>query len=1094
MSLLARLSLANRGLVALIAVVITLFGVFTLPQLKQQLLPSLEFPGAFIVAAYPGASPDVVEQQVTEPLENSIQGIEGLSKVNSTSREGSATVQVEYEFGTDLDSAVNQMQTAINRIRPQLPDNVDPTVFAGSTDDLPVLVIAASIKDDERALADRLRTQVVPELEGVDGVRTVNVSGAREQIVKITPNPAKMAAAKVSPAAIPTALQTNGVTIPAGTISDQGKTYAVQTGGAIDSIDDLKAIYLPAGPGGKATKLGDVTDVVEDLAPATSFTRTNGTASLGIEIFGSPDGNAVQTSHEVRDKLADLGAAANSDLTVVFDQAPFVEKSIDSLTTEGLLGLVMAVIVILVFLLSVRSTLVTAVSIPLSVLVALIVLYLGDYSLNLLTLGALTIAVGRVVDDSIVVLENIKRHLGYGESKRTAILTGVREVAGAVTASTLTTVAVFAPIALVGGFVGQLFAPFAITVTVALLASLLVSLTVVPVLAYWFLRPAGTGADEQRVRAEAEAKELRSPLQKAYLPVIRFATVKRWTTVAIGLVVLFGTFFLGTRLETNFLDDSGGNSLAMQQELAPGSGLAQTDAAAKEVEAILARTDGVESYQVSAGGSGLPWEGAAGGRSANYSLTLREGVESKDVEAKLRDEVGKLSNAGEFTFGGGGGAQADQLAIVVRAADQATLASAAEQVRAALADTAGVVDVQSGLSESSTRFDITLNRDAAAAYGMTDASIGQLVAATMRGAPAGQITVDGQRVDVVVQGGTPPATVEELRALPVGPVRWNGRPVTLGSVATVESAQGPLEINRIDGDRSVTVTGTATGSNLGKTTADLTKRLDALTLPGGATWEVGGVSADQADAFADLLMAVLAAIAIVFVIMVATFRSLVQPLILLVSVPFAATGAIGLLLVTGTPMGVPALIGMLMLVGIVVTNAIVLMDLINQYRDQGMSVKDAVVEGGRRRLRPILMTAVATIFALLPMALGLTGEGGFISQPLAVVVIGGLISSTLLTLVLVPTLYTMVEGTKERIRLRRAAKTAAAAEPEPSSSNGHKTFDDVAPNQVATPAGSPLQRTADPDPSRPSAALIEGTDQFEVLRLPRNRPRPPSED
>ncbi|MEV4621221.1 efflux RND transporter permease subunit [Asanoa sp. NPDC049573] len=1088
MSLLARLSLANRGLVALIAVVITLFGVFTLPQLKQQLLPSLEFPGAFIIATYPGASPEVVEQQVTEPLENSIQGIDGLDKVNSTSREGSATVQVSYEFGTDLDNAVNQMQTAINRIRPQLPDNVDPTVFAGSTDDLPVLVLAATIRDDERALADRLRTQVVPELEGIDGVRTVNVSGARDPIVKITPNPAKLAAAKVSPASIPAALQANGVTIPAGSITDAGKTYAVQTGGQIDSLDKLKGIYLPAATGTPPAKLGDVTDVVEDLAPATSFTRTNGTASLGIEVFGTPDSNAVEISHQVNDKLADLGTTVNSDLTVVFDQAPFVEKSIDSLTTEGLLGLLMAVIVILVFLLSVRSTLVTAVSIPLSVLVALIVLYLGDYSLNLLTLGALTIAVGRVVDDSIVVLENIKRHLGYGENKRTAILTGVREVAGAVTASTLTTVAVFAPIALVGGFVGQLFAPFAITVTVALLASLLVSLTVIPVLAYWFLRPAGTGADEERVRAEAEAKERDNKLQKAYLPVIRFATARRWTTVAIGLLVLIGTFALGTRLETNFLDDSGGNSLAIQQELPVGSGLAQTDQAAGQVEAILGRTDGIESYQVSAGGSGLPWEGAAGGRTASYSLTLREGVESKDVEATLRDEFGKLSNAGEFTFGQGN-SDTNQLAVVVRAADQDALAAAAEQVRAAMADTPDVADVQSGLADSSTRFDVTLDRSMAAAYGLTDQSVGQIVAAAMRGAPLGQVTVDGQRVDVVLQTGTPPTTVEELRALPVGPMKWNG-PLTLGQVAQVQTVEGPLAIDRIDGDRSVTVTGTATGSNLGATTKALKAKLGGLTLKDGATWEVGGVSADQADAFRKLIMAVLAAIAIVFVIMVATFRSLVQPLILLVSVPFAATGALGLLLLTGTPLGVPALIGMLMLVGIVVTNAIVLMDLINQYRDQGMSVRDAVVEGGRRRLRPILMTAVATIFALLPMALGLTGEGGFISQPLAVVVIGGLVTSTLLTLVLVPTLYTMVEGTKERFRLRRAGVAPA---PSPSS-NGHKTFDDIAPNQVATPAGSPLQRTADPDPSRPSAALLEGTDQFEVLRLPRNRPRPPSED
>ncbi|MGW5670425.1 efflux RND transporter permease subunit, partial [Micromonospora sp. NPDC003776] len=488
MSLLARFSLANRGLVALIALVTAAFGAFAVPSLKQQLLPSLEFPAAFIVAAYPGAAPEIVEAQVTEPIENSLQGIPGLDKVTSTSREGSTTVQVQYEFGTDLNDVVNKMQTALNRIDAQLPEGVDPQVIAGSTDDLPAVVVAASGDGDEQALAEKLRKTVVPELEGLDGVRTVDVTGTRDQVVLVTPDPAKLAAARLAPTAIAQALKTNGVALPAGAVADGSRSLPVQVGTPIRTVDDLRGIVLATAPAAPV-RLGDVATVQEQLAPATGFTRTNGRPSLGIAVTATPDGNAVRISHEIRDRLDDLKAASGADLTVVFDQAPFVERSIDSLTTEGLLGLLMAVVVILVFLLSIRSTVVTAVSIPLSVLVALIVLWAGDYSLNLLTLGALTIAVGRVVDDSIVVLENIKRHLEYGEPKRDAILGAVREVAGAVTASTLTTVAVFAPIALVGGFVGQLFAPFAITVTVALLASLLVSLTVIPVLAYWFLKP-----------------------------------------------------------------------------------------------------------------------------------------------------------------------------------------------------------------------------------------------------------------------------------------------------------------------------------------------------------------------------------------------------------------------------------------------------------------------------------------------------------------------------------------------------------------------------------------------------------------------------
>ncbi|PWR12957.1 hydrogenase expression protein [Micromonospora acroterricola] len=1094
MSLLARFSLANRGLVALIAVVTTAFGAFAVPSLKQQLLPSLEFPAAFIVAPYPGAGPEIVESQVTEPIENALQGIPGLDQITSTSREGAATVQVMYEFGTDLDDVVNKMQTALSRIDAQLPENVDPQVIAGSTDDLPAVMLAATGSGDERALAEKLRTTVLPELEGIEGVRTVEVTGTRDDVVVVTPDPAKLAAAKLQPTAIGAALKTNGVSVPAGAVTDGGLALPVQVGTPVATLDDLRGIVVA--PGAAPVRLGDVAAVEQQLAPATAITRTNGKDSLGIAVTAAPDGNAVEISHEIRDRLADLKDASGAELTVVFDQAPFVEKSIESLTTEGLLGLLMAVIVILVFLLSVRSTVVTAVSIPLSVLVALIALWIGDYSLNLLTLGALTIAVGRVVDDSIVVLENIKRHLEYGEEKRQAIITGVREVAGAVTASTLTTVAVFAPIALVGGFVGQLFAPFAITVTVALLASLLVSLTVIPVLAYWFLKPRGGTADDEAVRRGAEEKELRSPLQRSYLPVIGFATRKRstrWITVGLGLLVLFGTFGLAQKLETNFLDDSGQDTLSFQQELPAGSGLAAADAAAKQVETVLGRTDGVETYQVTAGGGDNPWAGGGGNNIATWSVALGGDTDAKQMREVLRKEFDTLGTGlGEISFGGGQDASTSQLEVIVQASDPDVLARAAEAARTAMAGVPDVEDVSTSMAERVPRVDVTVDRVAAGRVGLTEAAVGQLVSQAFRGAPLGQVALDGQQQNVVLRlSAKPPVSVGELRALPVGPVK-------LDDIADVTQGEGPQQVTRIDGERSVSVTGTATGSNLGATSQELQKRLDGIDVP-GASFTIGGVSADQADAFGDLGLAVLAAIAIVFLIMVATFRSLTQALILLISIPFAATGAIGLLLITGTPLGVPALIGVLMLVGIVVTNAIVLLDLINQYRAQGMGVREAVVEGGRRRLRPILMTAVATIFALLPMALGLTGEGGFISQPLAVVVIGGLLSSTLLTLILVPTLYTMVEHTKEslreRRRRRRSGDTEVAGPTDP------ETVEPATANQVAVPS-APAPASAPAESARPAAArsapsgaLVEGTDQFEVLRLPRSRtsPLPPSE-
>ncbi|WP_372668225.1 efflux RND transporter permease subunit [Amycolatopsis kentuckyensis] len=1036
MSVLARLSLRNRSLIGLLALVVVGFGAFALPQLKQQLFPSLQFPQAQIVTSYAGASPDAVDRQVSEPLEGALQGLKGLEEINSTSSDGVSRVVAQFEFGTDLDAAVSQIQQAVNQVRPRLPQNSEPSVSAGSTDDLPVVLVAAGTAGDPQQLAPALTDQVAPELRKIDGVRTVTVTGVQQPRVTITLDYAKLAAAGVDPASIATTLQTAGAAVPAGTLTEGGKTLSVQVGGGQTTVDTLRNLYLTPGatarPGAPArgpVKLGDVADVQAGFAPPTSITRTNGKPSLGLSITMVDNGNAVAISDAVRDKLPDLAKKTGSEMSVVFDQGTPVKDAISGLTTEGLLGLAFAVLVILLFLLSVRSTLVTAVSIPLSVVVALIALWTGDLSLNLLTLGALTIAIGRVVDDSIVVLENIKRHLGYGEEKQRAVLDGVREVAGAVTSSTLTTVAVFLPIAFVGGFVGELFSPFAITVTVALLASLLVSLTVVPVLAYWFLKRPEVPADAieaERAREAAVEKERRSFLQRAYLPVIRFATKRRLTVVLLALLIFAGTVGLATRLNTNFLDQSGGTTLNMTQKLPAGTSVEAKEKAATAVEQALAAEPAVQTYQVSIGGGGT--FGFGGGTNTSISVTVAKDTDLDALSDRLRSKLTSRPELGEIKVGAdASGFNSDQVSVTVTAPSEAALKPASDQVVRALGGVAGLTEVSSDLAVGSPRVQVEVDDAAAAARGLSASTIGQVANQAIAGRTVTQLPVDGQRTDIVLRAGTAPVTVDQVKGLPIpGPAGV----VRLDEVAKVSTVDGPASVHRTGGDLSTTVTAKNTGDDLTKTTADIKSELDGLTFTGGASYSLGGVSQDQQEAFSNLFLALLAAIAIVFLIMVATFRSLIQPLILLVSIPFAATGAIGLLLATGTALGLPALIGMLMLVGIVVTNAIVLIDLINQYRAEGMSVTDAVTEGGRRRLRPILMTAAATIFALVPMALGITGQGGFIGQPLAIVVIGGLVSSTLLTLVLVPTLYTMVETRKERRRARREAKRTPAKAPE----------------------------------------------------------------
>ncbi|MFE3792784.1 efflux RND transporter permease subunit [Streptomyces goshikiensis] len=1026
MSWLSRFSLSQRALIGLVSIVALVFGAIAIPQLKQQLLPSIELPMVSVLAPYEGASPDVVEKQVIEPIEATLKGVDGITGITSTASEGNALIMATFDYGdSGTKQLVADVQQAVNRARVRMPADVDPQVVAGSTDDIPTVILAVTADKDQQALADQLESSVVPVLGDIDGVAQVSVDGVRDLQVSVTPDNAKLAAAGLDGASLAKGIQAGGATVPAGSFDEAGKNRTVRVGGGFTSLAQVEDLRLSPGPGKPSVRLGDVATVKQEPAKAVSLTRTNGKPSLALVITMDKDGSAVAISDAVKDKLPELRSTlgAGADLAVVSDQGPAVAKSISSLTTEGMLGLLFAVIVILVFLGSLRSTLVTAVSIPLSVVLALIVLWTRDLSLNMLTLGALTIAIGRVVDDSIVVLENIKRHLGYGEEREAAIITAVKEVAGAVTSSTLTTVAVFLPIGLTGGMIGELFGSFSLTVTAALLASLLVSLTVVPVLSYWFLRApkgvtAGDAESAATARREAEEKEARSRLQRFYVRVLGFATRRRLTSVAIAVVVLFGTFGMTPLLKTNFFDQGEQDVLTVKQELAPGTSLAASDEASRKVEKVLADVKGVKDYQVTVGSSGFlaAFGGGTGSNQASYQVTLEDSGEGDAVKKEIEGKLAGLDGIGDTRIVAGNGFGNQNLSVVVKAGDGEVLAKAAEEVRAEVAKLKDVTDVQSDLSQSVPRISVTATPKAAEA-GIDQAALGAIVAQAVRGNPVGKAVLDDSERDIVIRSAQPATTLAELQALPVGPVR-------LGDIAEVKEVAGPVATTRIDGARAATITARPTGDNTGAVSATLQTKLKALKLPDGASATIGGVSEDQDEAFGSLFLAMFAAIAIVFMLLVATFRSLVQPLILLVSIPFAATGALGLLIVTGTPMGVPAMIGMLMLIGIVVTNAIVLIDLVNQYRRQGLGVVEAVIEGGRHRLRPILMTALATIFALLPMALGVTGEGGFISQPLAVVVIGGLVSSTLLTLLLVPTLYTMVELRGERRRAKREARRA----------------------------------------------------------------------
>jgi multidrug efflux pump subunit AcrB len=1211
---LTRLSLANRMIVGLATLAIIVFGVLATLGLKQELLPSIQVPTAIVTANYPGVSPQIIADDVSTPLERALSGVSGVTKVQSTSSNGIATITVEWEYGLDPDKVVADVRNAVDGIKPTLPDEVETDVITGRTDDIPVLLLAVASDASLDEASRQVENIAVPELSGIDGVRSVTVTGQNTTQLLVTLRPPDLRKQDVTAQAVTQVVQGQATITPAGSSFDKNLELAVEVGTSANSVKQFQAVQVPTPDG--PVPLSAVADVKVDSIESTSIARADGRPALSVAVLKDVDADAVEISHAVAATIPSLEQKLgnNTTITTIFDQAPLIEQSIHDLAVEGLLGLAFAVLVILLFLFSLRATLITAISIPLSLLMAMIGLQLGDYSLNIFTLAALTVAVGRVVDDSIVVVENIKRRAtGHRTLSTGDVIASVKEVAGAVTASTLTTVTVFAPVAIVSGVVGELFRPFAITVAVALGASLLVSMTIVPVLAYWFLRGgmrgqelAAQSAGEQAVAAtEAEThtpEETRvTRLQRGYLPILRFGLRRPFITLGIALVVFIATLGAATLLKTDFIGSvTDQTTLAIHQKMPPGTRLSTTSTAAEQVENILDAGPHVKSYLVTIGGSLVP--GATPStNTAEFTVLLVDGARADTLRPQLQQQMAELDeSAGEVTVTTTNNeSTTNDLTVTVSSENTASLQTGAKRVEQELETIAGLTNIRSNLEEQRKVLKVTPEKKKAASQGFTQGDIGQAISNALRGTRVGSVTLAGEQRDIFVHSqaadeSSPSdignlelpvsqlqqqnaqkkasdkladkqkaftkeqqriaddatsdqsdellkqqsklvqsrsdsldqlrntrrqleVTQAELARLKANPPRpsppnpsitpvpvtgdqlaqqlriqqWTqqvaqltaavtqtqkgieqieasidqtderikqldkqmdaadeqaqqtteqrakqqklqdeqealpdvrAKPVKVKDIAKVSEVMAPTTVTQIEGTPSVTITATPDAGDLGALSATIQNRLDSITdLPPGVTATLGGAAENQRDAFSQLGLAMLVAIALVFMIMVGTFRSLVQPLILMVSIPFAATGAIAGLLITDTPLGVPAMVGLLMLIGIVVTNAIVLIDLINQYRGRGQDLRSAIIDGARLRLRPIIMTACATIFALIPMALGLTGGGAFISGPLAIVVIGGLVSSTVLTLLLVPVLYSLVERRNERRRLRTAA-------------------------------------------------------------------------
>lgn len=1045
MHFITQFSLKRASVVIMLALLVVAGGFYSAGQLKSELLPDIALPVVSVVSVYPGAAPDDVRRDVTEPIEKALAGTANLKTLNSTSNDSVSFISAEYEYGTDMEKTEKEVEDLVNNLT--LPDQVQrPTVGRFSFQDIPVIAYTVNTSEvGESALANLRRSleeKLIPELKAIQGVNSVSLAGGGTREVQITFNDAALRENNLTSSGVIGILQANNISFPTGEVVKDGLAVPVRVTYQFDSIDDLKNVVVKAavkggqpGAGGTTTKpadavtLGQVATVDLVNASGNSISRSNGKPSLAVTIFKTQNANTVQVADEVAARMNTVSTLVpGAEKEVLFDQSTFIKESLDGLIREGLLGAVLAIIVILIFLASIKSTLVTAVSIPLSVLIALSMFNVLGITLNIMSLAGLAVAIGRVVDDSIVVLENIYRHhFQRGESLREAAFNGTKEVATAITSSTITTVCVFLPLGLLAGLVSEFFRPFALAVSVSLLASLLVALTVIPVLATFFLRSGKTAPRPKKLDPKHlnEEEERETWVQRLYAPAIKWSLKSGMNKlIVLGAAIL--VFFLSLvpiltgSIGTTFINFGSDKVIQSNFEMAPGTDLATTDKTSQALEAEIQKNPNVLNYQANMGSDAA---GAAGGFSslgnaATGRLTvtlkreadldaetewLRNIIEGKKAELKIQDF--------SVTQGTGTGPNSSAFSVVVSGSNYADVVKTSDDLAAKLKGVPDLGNVASNAARAKKEIRVLVNPARALEHGSTTIQIAGQVRGLLTSQDVTQVTINGETFDVqAVYDKATLNDIEAIRNIKVGVVN----PVALREVADVSMVDGPVSITRVDQEQSVTVKGTINSESTSGVTMAAQKIINELSTPSGVTVRVAGVSAQQTEAFGQMGVALVIAIVLVYLVMVLTFGSLSTPFVIMFSIPLAAIGSIVALFVTGRPLGISALIGVLMLVGIVVTNAIVLLDLVEQLKARGISTTEALIRGGKTRVRPILMTAIATMIALMPLVLGFS-EGSIIAAELGTVVVGGLFTSTFLTLIVVPVVYSLLDSLRKRL-------------------------------------------------------------------------------
>lgn len=1043
---LLQFSLGNKFAIFLMVLLVILGGVYASAKLKLELLPDVENPMISVQTTMPGATPQTTQDEISSKIDSQVRSMAYVKSVKTESIQNASIVTVEYNNDTDMDKAEEQLKKEIDKIK--FKDGVsDPELTRNSMDAFPIIAYSLTDKDNDlKSVTKKLNQQLIPKLQTIDGVQNAQLNGQTNSEVTLKFKQKELDSKGVTADDVENYLKTATRETPLGLFQFGDTDKSIVVDGQFTSVDAFKNLKIPATIAGQGQssesgsadnqdseslmpsepssassskqgssssmpsfKLKDVADIsVGD--ERTSISKTNGKDAVNLQITKAQDANTVQVAKDVQKKVDEF-EKNNSEMKAIktMDTAKPIEDSLYTMIEKAALGTIVAIVVILLFLRNIRTTAISIVSIPMSILIALVALKLSNVSLNILTLGALTVAIGRVIDDSIVVVENIYRRLSDRNEQLkgdSLIVSATTEVFKPILSSTLVTIIVFLPLAFVSGSVGEMFRPFALAITFSLLASLLVSITVVPAL--------GSTLFRKGIQTKPQ-KQAQGVISTGYKKLLNWSLNHKWIVIIISIVLLVGSIGLGAaKLGTSYISSGDNKFMALTYTPKPGETEKSVLEHGEQVQKYLKTKNKVKTVQYSVGG---PTPSDPTGSTNSMALMVDYDKDTPNFEEepdKVLKHVDSFKHPGQWKNQDlGTGAGNDSIEVTVQGPSTDAIKGTVHKIESTMKDVKGINNVKSDLSETYQQYEVKVDQNKAADNGISASQLAMNLNENLPEKTVTTVKENGKKIDVKVkqnkQTDWSQSKLENIKLK-----KPTGGTIKLSEIAKLEKSSTPSKLTQEDGDYSTTVSGKITNSDVGGTSQKVMSKVNKMDKPHGVKVNVGGATDDINSAMSQLAIAMLAAIIIVYLILVITFKGGLAPFTILFSLPFTVIGVVLSLVITGETISVPSLIGMLMLIGIVVTNAIVLIDRVINNEKSGMDMKSALIEAGGTRIRPILMTAIATIGALVPLLFG-EDSSILISKGMAATVIGGLISSTILTLIVVPVIYEILFTLKDKI-------------------------------------------------------------------------------